>query len=218
MIQLNADFARSRTPGILLIGAHADDIEIGCGGTVQWLLQRYPRARLTWVVLSGSAARVSEARRGARRLLARATRAEIIIGDFRDAYFPAQFGPVKEFFDQLKKRMQPHLIFTHQRDDLHQDHRVVSELTWNSFRDHLILEYEIPKFDGGLGSPSVFVPLTRAQVTRKVRLLMSVYGSQRSKRWFTEETFTGLMRLRGIECNAPEGYAEAFYGRKLLLG
>jgi LmbE family N-acetylglucosaminyl deacetylase len=218
MIALSPDFARSRAPGILLIGSHADDIEIGCGGTVQWLLERFPKARITWVVLSASAARAAEARKGARRLLARATKPEIIIGNFRDAYFPAQFEQLKEFFDQLKRQVQPHLVFTHQRDDLHQDHRVTGELTWNGFRDQLILEYETPKFDGGMGSPAVFVPLARAQVQRKIRLLMSVYGSQRSKRWFTEETFAGLMRLRGIECNAPGGYAEAFYGRKLLLG
>lgn len=218
MIPLSPDFARSRAPGILLIGAHADDIELGCGGTVQWLLERFPKARITWVVLSASAARAAEARKGARRLLARAEKPQVIIGNFRDAYFPAQFEQIKEFFDQLQRRVQPQLVFTHQRDDLHQDHRVTGELTWNTFRDHLILEYEIPKYDGGMGSPAVFVPLARAQVQRKLRLLMSVYGSQRSKRWFTEETFAGLMRLRGIECNAPAGYAEAFYSRKLLLG
>jgi LmbE family N-acetylglucosaminyl deacetylase len=218
MTPLSPELGRGRAPGILLIGAHADDIEIGCGGTVQWLLEKYPKARITWVVLSASKAREAEARRAARRLLARALAPKVIVAGFRDAYFPAQFEKVKEFFDDLKRQVQPDIVFTHQREDLHQDHRVVGELTWNSFRDHLILEYEIPKFDGGLGSPSVFVPLTRAQVQRKIRLLMSVYGTQRSKRWFTEETFAGLMRLRGIECNAPAGYAEAFYGRKLLLG
>lgn len=218
MIALSPDLAGKRAPGILFIGAHADDIEIGCGGTVQWLLDKYPRARITWVVLSASAARAAEARKAARRLLVRAVSPQVIIGDFRDAYFPAQFEQVKEFFDDLKRRVRPDIVFTHQREDLHQDHRVAGELTWNSFRDHLVLEYEIPKFDGGMGSPSVFVPLTRVQVQRKVRLLMGVYGTQRSKRWFTEETFSGLMRLRGIECNAPAGYAEAFYGRKLLLG
>lgn len=218
MLPLSPDLGRLRAPGILLIGAHADDIEIGCGGTVQWLLDKYPKARITWVVLSASREREAEARKAAARLLSRAVAPRIIIGGFRDAYFPAQFEQVKEFFADLERRVQPQIVFTHHRYDLHQDHRVVGELTWNHFRDHLVLEYEVPKFDGDLGSPSVFVPLTRAQVQRKIRLLMGVYGTQRSKRWFTEETFSGLMRLRGIECNAPAGYAEAFYGRKLLLG
>lgn len=218
MLQLSPDFGRKRAPQVLLIGAHADDIEIGCGGTVQWLLARYPAVRITWVVLSANPARAKEARTAAARMLRSAVKPQVIVENFRDAYLPAQFETLKEFFDGLKRKVQPDLVFTHQKDDLHQDHRISGELTWNSFRDHLILEYEIPKFDGGMGSPSVFVPLTRAQVQRKIRLLMSVYGSQRSKRWFTEETFGGLMRLRGIECNAAAGYAEAFYSRKLTLG
>jgi LmbE family N-acetylglucosaminyl deacetylase len=218
VLQLSPDFGRRKAPVALFIGAHADDIEIGCGGTIQWLLDRYPGTRVTWVVLSANPARAKETRTAAGRLLRQATNPQIIVQDFRDAYLPAQFEALKEFFDSLKRRVQPDLVFTHQRDDLHQDHRLTGELSWNTFRDHLILEYEIPKFDGGMGSPGVFVPLTKAQVQRKVRLLMSVYGSQRSKRWFTEATFLGLMRLRGIECNAPAGYAEAFYGRKLTLG
>lgn len=218
MLSLSPDFAGRSAPHVLLLGAHADDIEIGCGGAVQWLLARYPKAKITWVVLSADDRRAAEARKAATKLLRGARNPSVITQRFRDAYFPDQFGAIKEFFDALKKRVSPDAIFTHQRDDLHQDHRVVGELTWNSFRDHLILEYEIPKYDGGLGSPALFVPLTTAQVRRKIALLMGVYGTQRSKRWFTEETFRGLMRLRGVECNAPGGYAEAFYARKLVLG
>ena len=138
--------------------------------------------------------------------------------DFRGAFFPAEAPAIKEYFEELKAAISPDVVFAHCREELHQDHRIVGELTWNTFRNHLVLEYEIPKYDGGLGSPSVFVPLTRSTVRRKVEVLMKAFRSQHSKSWFTPETFQGLMRLRGIECNAPDGYAEAFYSRKLVLG
>jgi LmbE family N-acetylglucosaminyl deacetylase len=216
MLSLKLDLPRRAAPRVLLIGAHCDDIEIGCGGTVSQLLTRYPRARIHYVVLSSGAQRSAEARNAARRMLRGAVRPTIVTEDFRNSYFPAQLTEIKQFFEQLKT-VQPDVVFTHYRDDLHQDHRIAGELTFNTFRDHVIFEYEIPKYDGGLGSPSVFMPLTAATVKRKVAMLMKEFPSQSGKRWFTPETFQALMRLRGIECNAPDGYAEAFYSRKIVL-
>jgi len=213
---LNA--AALRAARILCLGAHCDDIEIGCGGTVVELLRAYPSAKVHWVVLSSGATRAREARRAAAALLRRAVDPVVVIKDFRGSYFPSEVVALKDCFEELKGTVAPDVIFTHQREDLHQDHRVVGELTWNTWRNHLILEYEIPKYDGGLGSPSVFVPLAAATVRRKVELLMKVFQTQLDKQWFTPATFEGLMRLRGIECNAPAGFAEAFYCRKLVLG
>lgn len=202
---------------VLALGAHCDDIEIGCGGTAIQLMNRYPAARVHWVVLSSGALRAKEARAGARAILRGRPNAEVRIQHFRESYFPAEFPAIKDWFEQLRRSVDPDLVFTHCREELHQDHRVVGELTWNTFRNHTILEYEIPKYDGGLGSPSVFVPLSKAAATRKVKLLMSTFRSQLTRDWFTPETFWALMRLRGIECHAPSGYAEAFYSRKLVL-
>lgn len=207
-----------RSPEFLFIGAHSDDIEIGCAGTAIQLATRYPRARLHWVVVGASGDRAAEALRGAQLTRGARREGELIVRDFRDGYFPSQQESIKDFFESLKSRLRPDIIFTHQREDLHQDHRVVSELTWNTFRNHAILEYEIPKYDGGLGSPSLFVPLSRGVATRKCGVLGRAFASQRNRKWFTEETFRGLMRLRGIECNARHGYAEAFYVRKLHWG
>jgi LmbE family N-acetylglucosaminyl deacetylase len=218
MLDWLPNLPRGRAPTLLFLGAHSDDIEIGCGGAVLQLLRAYPRARVHWIVLGARGERVREAKRGARAILGRDARAEVVVEAFRDGFFPPELGAVKEYFEQLKRRVSPDLIFTHCGADLHQDHRVVSELTWNTFRDHAILEYEIPKFDGGLGSPCVFVPLPSAILRRKVAVLMRTYASQRSKRWFTPATFEALARLRGVECNAPDGYAEAFYARKIVLG
>jgi len=218
MLSFDLQLPSRRPPVILFIGAHSDDIEIGCGGAVQELLRRYPRAQVHWVVLNGEEIRDREASDSARLLLGSAFRAQNVrIANFRGSYFPAEFAAIKDYFETLKP-IQPDVVFTHCREELHQDHRVVGELTWNTFRNHVVLEYEIPKFDGGLGSPSVFVPLTTAMVRRKVAHLMKVFATQRSRRWFTPATFEGLMRLRGIECNAPSGYAEAFYCRKLVFG
>jgi len=203
---------------LLCLGAHADDIEIGCGGTVLRLLGERRRVRVHWVVLSADGERGREARRSAAGLLRRAERAEIRIERFRDGFLPWEGAAVKEVFEQLKAEVDPDLVFTPGRDDAHQDHRLVSELTWNTFRDHCILEYEIPKYDGDLGRPNVFVPLPDRVRRRKLRLLLSAFPSQRNRRWFTESTFDAMMRLRGIECNADSGYAEAFYGRKVVLG
>ena len=217
MITFEPGFPVDRPPRLLFIGAHSDDIEIGCGGTLLQLLQTYPDARIRWVVLSSEDGRDREAAAAAGALLSEAREPEISIEQFRGAYFPSESAKIKDYFETLKS-FQPDLVFAHCREELHQDHRIVGELTWNTFRDHAIFEYEIPKYDGGLGSPSCFVPLSSEVVERKVDVLMSSFGSQRAKRWFTPETFLGLMRLRGIECNAASGYAEAFYVRKLVLG
>jgi LmbE family N-acetylglucosaminyl deacetylase len=202
---------------VLCLGAHSDDIEIGCGGTLLRLLREWPIARVTWVVLSGNPARAAEARRSARRLLGRRVEARIVQATFRESYFPYTAVPIKELFDDLRREVAPDVVLTHYRDDRHQDHRLVSELTYNTFRDHLVLEYEVVKLDGDIGNPNVYVALDAATVRRKVRLLMESFASQRDRRWFTEDVFQGIMRLRGMEAGTASGYAEAFYGRKLVL-
>lgn len=217
MESLSFNLPGGRPPKLLFLGAHCDDIEIGCGGTAMELLRRYPDAEVHWVVLSSNEVRAREARKAAAQVLRKVERKHITVQSFRESFFPSEAPEIKQFFEQVKKDVSPDVVFAHYRDDLHQDHRVVGELVWNTFRNHMILEYEIPKYDGGLGSPAVFYPLSTATVKRKVDLLMRCFGSQLPKQWFTPETFTGLMRLRGIECNAPAGYAEAFYVRKLCL-
>ena len=201
---------------VLALGCHADDLELGCGGTLLRLKAECPRLQVRWVVFSAAGARATEARASADELLDGVPDADVVLHDFRDGYLPYIGAPVKESVEAMKD-FDPDLVFTHQRHDLHQDHRLVSELTWNAFRDHLILEYEIPKYDGDLGVPNVFVPLDEATCRRKVDVLMRHFGSQRSKRWFTEDLFLGLMRLRGMESGSASPYAEAFYGRKLVL-
>ena len=202
---------------VLCLGAHSDDIEIGCGATVLALAGRRPRPEFRWVVWSARGEREREARRGARKFLGTAATEAVRVYAFRDGFFPAQFAEIKEAFEGLAGEFQPDIVFTHSRDDRHQDHRVVSDLTWNTFRNQLILEYEIPKWDGDLGQPNFFVPVSRANARRKTLALLSVFGTQRSKDWFSEETFLGLMRLRGMECRAGGGLAEAFYARKITL-
>ena len=207
---------RPRT--ILCLGAHADDIEIGCGGTMLTLLTAQRRIDCYWVVFSGGGGpREQEARKAAGLFLKSARRRDVTVHAFRDGFFPYVGGDIKEAFEQLARRVSPDVIFTHTRDDRHQDHRVVSDLTWNTFRSHLILEYEVPKYDGDLGVPNLFVPLTSAVARTKIRHLRTAFGSQRSKRWFTADTFQGLLRLRGVESGAAEGLAEAFYCRKAVL-
>ena len=204
---------------VLLLGAHCDDIEIGCGGTVLQLLAARPNVEVTWVVFASNGVREDEARRSASRFLGPAERpGSVIVQKFRDGYFPYHGAEIKECFEDLKKDVEPDLIFTHYRDDRHQDHRTVSDLTWNTWRRHLILEYEIPKYDGDLGAPNVFVPLPKAVCERKARIICDEFQSEANKGWLSEDTFLSLARLRGIECAAPERYAEAFYGRKVVLG
>jgi LmbE family N-acetylglucosaminyl deacetylase len=203
---------------VLAIGCHADDIEIGCGGTILALLERNPQIEVTWLVLSAEGERAEEARASAAAFLAGAGREpRIILESFRDSFFPYVGGDVKEVFERLKPEIAPQLVFTHAGTDLHQDHRLVAELTWNTFRNHLILEFEIPKYDADLGSPNIFVPLEEAVVQRKIDTLLETFGSQRSRHWFSDDVFRGLMRLRGMEANSPTGYAEAFRCRKLQL-
>jgi LmbE family N-acetylglucosaminyl deacetylase len=202
---------------ILCVGAHCDDIEIGCGGTLLKLLDARPGMRVDWVVFSSDEQREAEARAGAQAFLANAGEADIVVRTFRQRFFPYVAAEIKEFFDDLGASTQPDVVFTHFGGDLHQDHRLLSELTYNTFRDHLIFEYEIPKWDGDLGRPTVYVQLDATHVDRKVQTIWDVFESQRDKHWFTKETFLAMMRLRGIECKAPSGYAEAFHCRKLVL-
>jgi LmbE family N-acetylglucosaminyl deacetylase len=202
---------------VLCLGAHSDDIEIGAGATLLSLLERGIQLEVHWCVLSGGTERAAEARKSAADFLANTTSAQIEVKSFPDGVFPEHGEAIKQWFESLKQRIEPDLILTHRRDDAHQDHRQVSRLTWNTFRDHCILEYEIPKWDGDIGQPNVYVPVSAAALQRKIDLLMLHFGSQRSKQWFDEETFRGLARLRGMECRAPERYAEAFFGRKLSL-
>jgi LmbE family N-acetylglucosaminyl deacetylase len=216
MLSLTLDRPRRHRLEVLCLGAHCDDIEIGCGATLMRLADERPIA-VTWVILSSTSARAAETRRSAGLFLRRARARHVQLEAFRDGFLPAQWKEVKECFEGLKRLRRPDVIFTHERDDRHQDHRVVCELTWNTFRDHLILEYEIPKYDGGIGQPNLYVPVTTAVAERKSQYLLSAYRSQATNSWFTPETFRGLMRLRGIESNAEQGYAEAFHSRKALI-
>jgi LmbE family N-acetylglucosaminyl deacetylase len=216
MLDFSFSGTRRRPLEVLCIGAHCDDIEIGCGAALMRLADERPTS-ISWVTLASTPRRASEARRSAKLVLRGARRSSVHIGTFRDGFLPAQWYDAKEYFETLKLLPRPDVIFTHLREDLHQDHRIVSELTWNTFRDHLILEFEIPKFDGGLMQPNLYIPVSRRIAERKCRQLHGAYISQRDKSWFDGETFRGLMRLRGIECNAPDGYAEAFHARKVRL-
>ena len=198
----------------LLLGAHCDDIEIGCGGTVIELAKALPNLEVHWVILSSDAVREREARQAAAAFLAPFDHVTVRIEQFRDGYFPSLMTDLKTYFETLKP-IEPDVIFTHYRQDMHQDHRTIAELTWNTFRSHWILEYEIPKYDGDLGSPNIFVPITKSALKRKCEILVNAFASQRTKQWFTNDLFSAIVRLRGIECNAEEGLAEAFYCRKL---
>jgi LmbE family N-acetylglucosaminyl deacetylase len=210
--------AGRRVDSVLAVGCHSDDIEIGCGGAIATLIEDNPDLEVTWLVLSADGDRREEAKASAAAFLAGARRPpRIVLETFRDSFFPYIGAEVKEAFERLKPEVAPDVVFTHAGTDLHQDHRLVAELTWNTFRNHLILEFEIPKYDADLASPNVFVPLREEIARRKVALLLEHFGSQRSKHWFTEDLFLGLMRLRGMESNSPTGFAEAFRCRKLQL-
>ncbi len=216
MMKLSWSKDRHEPLTILCVGAHSDDIEIGCGATLLQLRHSVTKPRLCWVVLCASGARQREAVKAA-ELFAAGCESEVVLKEFRDGYLPYDGAQVKDFFEEMKSRVNPDLIFTHWQGDAHQDHRLASELTWNTFRNNLILEYEIPKFDGDMGRPNTFVALEEWACREKVNNLWTVFESQRSKPWFSSETFLGLMRLRGMESNAPSGYAEAFYARKMMI-
>jgi LmbE family N-acetylglucosaminyl deacetylase len=217
MIKLNLGSGSDGALKVLCLGSHSDDIEIGCGGTILQLIEQYPGCTFHWVVFSAIGVRKAEAQRGAESFVGPKRLERSLFKEFPDTFMPFVGSDVKNVFEELKQAVSPDVIFTHNRKDAHQDHRLISELTWNTFRDHFILEYEIPKYDGDLGQPSVFVPLESEVCQTKVRYIMDAFESQRTKRWFEESTFLSLMRLRGMECNAPSGYAEAFYCRKLVL-
>lgn len=217
MVHLNLNGTANETLQILCLGCHSDDIEIGCGGTILRFAEQYPDVVFHWVVFSGCTVRQAEAQRAAELFTGVSALCGPTFRSFPDGFMPFVAVEVKQFFEELKRSVSPDLIFTHNAKDAHQDHRLIAELTWNTFRDHMILEYEIPKYDGDLGRPSLFVPLTQEVCQKKARYIMEAFPSQRSKRWFEESTFLSLMRLRGMECNAQSGYAEAFYCRKIVL-
>ena len=218
MLELRIGRPESGFKNLLCLGAHCDDIEIGCGGTILRLIEDYPGLNVHWVVFSSNPQRAIEARKSADIFLKQAGGRNVVIREFRNGYFPAVSTEIKDYFEEIKSTIQPDAILTHYRNDLHQDHRTLSELTWNTFRNHLILEYEIPKYDGDLGTPNLYMPLSEGHWRKKVSTLMECFPSQHDKHWFEPETFAALMRLRGIESNSPSGYAEAFYSRKAVLG
>jgi LmbE family N-acetylglucosaminyl deacetylase len=202
---------------LLCLGAHADDIEIGCGGTILRLVEELPGLMVRWVVFSGLGSRGAEARSSGAAFLEGVPQKQVEVLGFRDGYFPFQGAEIKDCFEEIKNHFDPSLVLTHWQGDAHQDHRLVAELTHNTFRDHFILEYEIPKYDGDVGNPAFFVPLTRVQISQKIETISQHFPSQRERSWFSDETFLAMARLRGIGCNAPEGLAEAFHVKKIVF-
>jgi LmbE family N-acetylglucosaminyl deacetylase len=218
MVTFNFGGNKTGSKKVLCLGAHSDDIEIGCGGSILRLIAENPDLQVYWVVLGANKpARAEEAQASAELILDGVKEKTIAIKGFRDSYFPYIGDEIKDYFESLKKEFSPDLIFTHYRKDLHQDHQLVSELTWNTYRDHLILEYEIPKYDGDLGSPNLFFHLDRPTCQKKVDHLMRCFKTQRDRFWFTEDTFWGLARIRGVESRAPDSFAEGFYCRKIVI-
>lgn len=213
-LRIGSDHRRLR---VLCLGAHADDIEIGCGATLLTWLREYQRIEVTWIVASVTPTRAKEARNSARALARGAASLDIVLGDFQDAHLPAEFARLKSLLGELRDRVRPDVILTHRLEDRHQDHRLLAELTWQTWRDHLVLEYEVPKYEGDLGQPNVFVPLSGAIARRKAAHVVRHFASQRPKTWFGEDTFLSLMRVRGVECRAPSGFAEGFTMRKAVL-
>lgn len=202
---------------VLAIGAHADDIEIGCGGTILRLAAEGRLSSVRWVVLSATGEREAEARAGAAAFLAGVERVEVLVAAFRDGFFPYLGGTVKEFFEEHRDSFAPDLILTHRREDLHQDHRLVGELTWNTYRQHLVFEYEIPKYDGDPGSPNLYVELPASISERKIDIITTTFRSQASRQWFDPDTFRSLLRLRGMECSSSTRLAEGFTCRKAVI-
>lgn len=217
MLKFNLNKKNDSICSVLCLGSHCDDIEIGCGGTILRLIESYTNIVFHWVVFSSNPQREQEACESANSFLKNVKAKTIVVKKFRDGFFPFMGTEIKEFFEQLKQDFHPDIIFTHYRNDFHQDHRLVSDLTWNTFRNHLILEYEIPKYDGDLGNPSLFVHLDEITSHNKVKYILNSFQSQHEKQWFTEDAFLSILRLRGIESNAPNKYAEAFYCRKVIF-
>ncbi|MGC2518244.1 MAG: PIG-L deacetylase family protein [Burkholderiales bacterium] len=217
MLRLIPEIRRGQPLRLLCIGAHSDDLEIGCGATVLSWLASMPAVEVTWVVLGAEGIRAAEARRSARALLVRAAARKVIITDFRDCYMQSQYTYVKYHFENLKREVDPDVVLTHRLEDRHQDHRLAAELTWNTWRNHLVLEYEIPKYEGDLATPNAYVPISTSVARRKISHLNRCFSSQRSKDWFAADTFLGLMRLRGLESRSQSGFAEAFHARKLVF-
>ena len=216
MLQLKF-FEKNQKLNILCLGAHPDDIEIGCGGTILRLIEEVKDAQFYWAVFSGDTKRCKEAYGSANTFLMKAKSKKIDIQKFKESYFPFVGADIKDYFEKLKKGFSPDLVFTHYRNDAHQDHRLISDLTWNTFRDHLILEYEIPKYDGDMGTPNLYVHLDEPLVQRKISCILDTFKTQKEKQWFTEETFRSVLRIRGMESNSPSRYAEAFYCRKIVF-
>lgn len=217
MLKLLPQLPTGSPLSLLCVGAHSDDLEIGCGGTVLDWLDRFPSVDVCWVVLSGVAERSEEASASAESMLNAATEKRIVLGTFRDGFMPSEYVQIKSFFELLKSQFEPDIVLTHRLEDRHQDHRLAAELTWNTWRDHLIVEYEIPKYEGDLGQPNAYSHVSEKSALRKAEHLDRHFASQRSKGWFNRDNFVGLMRLRGMECRSPSGFAEAFHIRKLVL-
>lgn len=215
MLRTIFDKPKEHPFNVLYLGAHSDDIEIGCGGTILRLIDEFPQLRVFWVVFGADGPRAEEARRSADLFLSGVVEKQVFIKGFRDGYYPYNGAEIKDYFEELKNQVSPDLIFTHYRNDRHQDHRLIEELTWNTFRDHLIFEYEIPKFDGDLGRPNYYVCLDEAMASKKTHYLREAFVSQRERHWFNDDVFKGLMRLRGMEARSPGKYAEGFYAYKI---
>ena len=217
MLRLKFDSGQQGLKRVMCLGAHCDDIEIGCGGSILRLIEERPDLEFCWVVFASDEKRKQEGAASAKLFLAGARESRVVFHSFRDGFFPYIGGDIKEIFLKLEKEFCPDLIFTHYSRDLHQDHRLISELTWNSFRNHVILEYEILKYDGDLGSPSLFIPLEPPICHKKVQYLLEAFKSQQGRHWFTEDLFLSLLRIRGVEAQSASQYAEAFYCRKLQI-
>lgn len=217
MIKMSFPDAAKEGLAILCLGAHSDDIEIGCGGTILRLLEEYRNVSVHWVVFGADGARAVEARESAGSFLEKTNRKTVVIKNFRDGFFPYIGAEIKEYFEELKKEIHPDVVFTHCRHDLHQDHRLICELTWNTFRNHMILEYEIMKYDGDLGNPNYFVHLNEETCAKKVEYIRKCFTTQVNRTWFADDAFYSLLRLRGIESCAPGKYSEAFYCRKIIV-
>jgi LmbE family N-acetylglucosaminyl deacetylase len=217
MVKIKFEANPHTIQNILCLGAHSDDIEIGCGGTVLKLAEQYPDIRFKWVVFSASGERASESSKSAQLFLHNVKHKDIVIKNFKDGFFPYSGNEIKEYFELLKYEFSPDIILTHYGSDLHQDHRMISDLTWNTFRNHLILEYETIKYDGDVGKPNFFVDLNYSECDKKIKYLLESFHTQKSKHWFTEDSFLSILRLRGIEANAKGKYAEAYYCRKIVF-